>query len=243
MERQAAVEFRLDGPWKLAGRSVPAGWFRAASGGGHVRLVAPDGRIVDLGALPPMEPAGREATFTVRGVAIGLNFHWQRRQDQSFPGALELVPDAEGGLAVINRVPLEEYLACVIASEMRAEAPLEFLRAHAVISRSWLLAQLEAARREPVAGPATLPALAGRHPVLDRPAAAPGIRRLRRRPLPALPGLRGGVAAGGPAGGGRHPRPGPGRRPRRGGRALLEMLRRGEREPSGPPGATRIRPA
>ena len=160
MERQAAVEFRLEGPWRLAGRSVPAGWFRAESAGGHVRLAGPDGRIVDLGALPPMEPGSREASFTVRGVTIGVDFHWQRRQDQSFPGALELAFDAAAGLSVVNRVPLEEYLACVIASEMRADAPLEFLRAHAVISRSWLLAQMEAARREPAAGTA-FPSLPG----------------------------------------------------------------------------------
>ena len=159
IENQAAVEFRLDGPWRLAGRSVPAGWFHAESGGGHVRLATPDGRIVDLGALPPMEPGGREATFTVRGVIIGVDFHWQRRQDQSFRGALELQSSTEGGLTVVNRIPLEEYLACVIASEMRADAPLEFLRAHAVISRSWLLAQLEAAKLDPVAGPKAFPPL------------------------------------------------------------------------------------
>ena len=162
MEHQATVEFRLDGPWRLAGRPVPAGWLRAESRGGYVRLTGPDGRNVDLGALPPMEPASREATFTIRGVTIGVDFHWQRLQDQTFPGALELLPDAAGGLTVINRVPLEEYLASVIASEMRADAPPEFLRAHAVISRSWLLAQLEASRLDPQAGPGAFPQLPGR---------------------------------------------------------------------------------
>jgi hypothetical protein len=153
VEGQPAVEFRLDGPWRMAGKPAPGGWFRAERGAGRFRLEGPDGRTVDLGALPPLEPAGPEATFTLRGVTIGVDFHWQRREDQTFPGALELSPETGGGLSAVNRVPLEEYLACVIASEMRSDAPLEFLQAHAVISRSWLLAQLAAARR-PSAGPA-----------------------------------------------------------------------------------------
>ena len=47
-----------------------------------------------------------------------------------------------GTLAVINEIPLEEYLASVISSEMSGEAPFEFLKAHAITSRSWLAAML-----------------------------------------------------------------------------------------------------
>lgn len=82
------------------------------------------------------------ATFTLRGVTIGIDFHWQQQEDQTFTGALLLRVDATGRLLVINRVPVEAYVTSVIASEMSATAHPELLKAHAIISRSWLLAQL-----------------------------------------------------------------------------------------------------
>ena len=88
------------------------------------------------------EPVSQEATFDLESVTIGVDFHWQREETQRFPGALKLLATEEGILA-INRVDAERYLSCVISSEMNAEAPEEFLKAHAVISRSWLLSQLE----------------------------------------------------------------------------------------------------
>lgn len=88
-------------------------------------------------------PVGDDATFTLSDVTIGIGFHWERREDQRFGGQLLLVPDGKGGITVINRISVEEYLLSVISSEMNAEASLEFLCAHAVISRSWLLAQIE----------------------------------------------------------------------------------------------------
>ena len=80
--------------------------------------------------------------FTLKGVEIGKGFHWQRRQDQSFRGSLRLIA-REGRVIAINVVGIEDYLQCVIASEMSPTAGFEFLKAHAVISRSWLLAQLD----------------------------------------------------------------------------------------------------
>ena len=80
--------------------------------------------------------------FTLKGVEIGKGFHWQRRQDQSFRGSLRLIA-REGRVIAINVVGIEDYLQCVIASEMSPTAGMEFLKAHAVISRSWLLAQLD----------------------------------------------------------------------------------------------------
>ncbi|MBQ7459686.1 MAG: hypothetical protein IJS70_11010, partial [Bacteroidales bacterium] len=73
---------------------------------------------------------------------IGKGFHWQRYQDQSFPGDLKLIA-RHGRVIAINVVGIEDYLQCVIASEMSPSAGFEFLKAHAVISRSWLLAQLD----------------------------------------------------------------------------------------------------
>lgn len=79
-------------------------------------------------------------TFTVHGVVIGKEFHWQRTEDQTFAGKLRVVRDGNE-LVAINDVELEEYLASVISSEMSSEAPIELLKAHAIISRSWVLAQ------------------------------------------------------------------------------------------------------
>ena len=75
--------------------------------------------------------------FALNDVTIGIGFHWERKERQVFRGALRLIK-REAGLTVINDVPLEEYVTSVISSEMSASCPLEMLKAHAVISRSWL---------------------------------------------------------------------------------------------------------
>jgi peptidoglycan hydrolase-like amidase len=79
--------------------------------------------------------------FTVHGVKIGLNFHWEREESQQFQGDL-IIEASSDGLIIINRIPIESYLVSVISSEMSASCPAELLRAHAIVSRSWLLAQL-----------------------------------------------------------------------------------------------------
>lgn len=83
-----------------------------------------------------------EDFFTLYGVTIGLHFHWERQEVQSFRGVLKLLPVSDGVLA-INIIKAEVYLKSVIASEMRGSASKAFLMAHAVISRSWLFAQME----------------------------------------------------------------------------------------------------
>lgn len=86
-------------------------------------------------------PTHDESIFEINGITIGVGFHWQQQQAQRFNGALELIPD-NGSIVVINHVAVEQYLRSVISSEMNAESPLEFLKAHAVISRSWVLRQI-----------------------------------------------------------------------------------------------------
>src|SRR6266850_6299160 len=76
-------------------------------------------------------------TFALDDVTIGIGFHWERKERQVFRGAFRLVKP-QAGLTVINDVPLEEYVTSVISSEMSASCPPELLKAHAVISRSWL---------------------------------------------------------------------------------------------------------
>ncbi len=83
------------------------------------------------------------STFTLRDVTIGIHFHWERKEDQTFEGSLRLVANADGTITAINDVSVELYLKSVISSEMSAEAPMELLRAHAITSRSWLVAMLE----------------------------------------------------------------------------------------------------
>src|SRR5262249_46743008 len=80
--------------------------------------------------------------FTVHGVKIGIDFHWERLESQQFQGKLTISADGDR-LTIINELPLESYLISVISSEMSAACPVGLLRAHAIVSRSWLLAQLE----------------------------------------------------------------------------------------------------
>jgi len=90
-------------------------------------------------------PQRADASFSLFDVTIGVNFHWERKETQVFLGTLRLVVEADK-ITAINELPVEQYLASVISSEMKATAGLELLKAHAVISRSWLLAQMR--RRE-----------------------------------------------------------------------------------------------
>lgn len=80
--------------------------------------------------------------FDLTDVTIGISFHWERRETQSFQGSLLLRSDGTT-ITAINILPVEDYLQSVVSSEMKATAPLEFLKAHAIISRSWLIAQIE----------------------------------------------------------------------------------------------------
>ena len=87
-----------------------------------------------------------EPSFVLHGVTIGVNFHWERREDQKFAGALKIIVE-NGKLTAVNVVGVEDYLLSVISSEMSATASEEFLKAHAVISRSWVMAQIAASRK------------------------------------------------------------------------------------------------
>ena len=87
-------------------------------------------------------PCGNDSAFTLHDVVIGVNFHWQRKEQQTFKGELRFIVE-DGEVRAINRIDVEEYLVSVISSEMSATSSLEFLKAHAIVSRSWLYAQLQ----------------------------------------------------------------------------------------------------
>ena len=106
-----------------------------------------DGKI-SLNGLPFDQPDltfiplnANNCSFELSDVTIGVQFHWERKEDQLFKGALQFLPEGNK-LQAINILPLEDYLISVISSEMSATSSLELLKAHAVISRSWLIAQV-----------------------------------------------------------------------------------------------------
>ena len=90
--------------------------------------------------LIPSDP--ESGNFKLNDVTIGINFHWERKEDQIFKGGLYFV-SARDKIQAINALTIEDYLISVISSEMSATSSMELLKAHAVISRSWLLAQVQ----------------------------------------------------------------------------------------------------
>lgn len=90
-------------------------------------------------------PQSTDASFSLSDVTIGVNFHWERKETQTFLGTLRFVVESDK-IVAINELPVEKYLESVISSEMSATSSLELLKAHAVISRSWLLAQMKKRR-------------------------------------------------------------------------------------------------
>ena len=90
--------------------------------------------------------------FMLNDVRFGISFHWERKEDQTFEGVLKLAARSDGSIAVINEISLEKYLASVISSEMSATAPMEFLKAQAITSRSWLAAMLEMKKKHSTIG-------------------------------------------------------------------------------------------
>lgn len=111
---------------------------------GEMSISAIQGRLSWNGVLIDsltLKPNDHSATFTLHDVTIGIGFHWERKEEQTFSGLLKFIIE-DGLVRAINILPVEDYLTSVISSEMKPTASREFLRAHAVISRSWVLAQL-----------------------------------------------------------------------------------------------------
>ncbi len=124
-----------------SGNSFTGKWIAEFSGGEI--LLRNDDRKYDLEAPVSLVPSDDpDSSFTLQAVTIGVDFHWQRNEDQVFKGSLRLIT-ANDMITAVNILSVEDYLISVISSEMRATSSEEFLKAHAVISRSWLLAQIE----------------------------------------------------------------------------------------------------
>lgn len=153
MEGLPGVRGRFNGTFQdSGGRPLQGPFIAAATEGGGIRIGDPAGTW-SLVAGPDLvcTPAGG-SDFLLHEVVIGIQFHWQRTEDQRFRGVLHLVRRPDGTLTVINRLPLEQYLLSVISSEMSGNSPIELLRAHAITSRSWLVAMLERGGHESTQG-------------------------------------------------------------------------------------------
>lgn len=105
----------------------------------HEKLISVNGKEYESLTLKPKET---DSSFTIHNAIIGISYHWERQEEQTFTGEFKLVRYKDD-VVLINIIPVEDYLKSVISSEMNATSSLEFLKAHAVISRSWLLAQIE----------------------------------------------------------------------------------------------------
>ena len=103
---------------------------------------------VGILTAPHIEYEQRENTFVLKNVRIGIGFHWDRYEDQEFQGKLEIKPTPDGTEVAINTIDLEDYLCSVISSEMSADSPMELLKAHAVISRSWAIRAMQKPNHE-----------------------------------------------------------------------------------------------
>ena len=145
-ERYPSARGAFFGRFNVNGVAAAEGTFEVRPEGGSLVVRDGGGRTIasgrEVGCI-----ADRNGRFLLEGVTIGINFHWQRKQDQTFEGGLRFVLRDDGTITAINDILLEDYLRSVISSEMSAEAPLEFLKAHAITSRSWLVAMLERSHR------------------------------------------------------------------------------------------------
>lgn len=103
---------------------------------------------VGILTAPRIEFEQKEKTFILKNVRIGIGFHWDRYEDQEFAGSLEIRDNGDGTQTAINTIDLEEYLSSVISSEMNANSPMELLKAHAVISRSWAIRAMQKPNHE-----------------------------------------------------------------------------------------------
>lgn len=133
------VEFELQGEFRCNGQPVTAK-SRVSIEGNSLQY---NGTVSEELAFVP---TADECRFVLYDVLIGVNFHWQRRENQTFKGELRFIVE-NGQVRAINRLFIEDYLVSVISSEMSATSSLEFLKAHTVISRSWLYAQLHRKER------------------------------------------------------------------------------------------------
>ena len=141
LQNYSEAHITLKGDFSSAHGRILEGCYTVTVDDGWVLLADSSGKEI-VRQKEILLQAGSRSFFTVSDVKIGIDFHWQRTQEQSFRGDLFLSASRDASFNLINNVLLENYLESVISSEMSAEAPLEFLRAQAITARSWLVSML-----------------------------------------------------------------------------------------------------
>ncbi|MBQ9077509.1 MAG: SpoIID/LytB domain-containing protein [Muribaculaceae bacterium] len=141
----AEVHFTLDGQYNVLDKTISGSQVATTDG----NVIIWNGQKFEQLEFVPVDEAS--ASFELQDVTIGVNFHWERKETQRFKGALRLIVE-HGKITPVNILGVEDYLLSVISSEMSATASLELLKAHAVISRSWLLAQIDKNKRIEMSG-------------------------------------------------------------------------------------------
>lgn len=143
MEGRPEIQGAFTGPFQDEQGNSWEGPFRCRHTGSAWECTCGDRATAVRSAEIRFTPATPSSVVRLDAVTIGINFHWERSEPQIFRGGLRLVHVPGKGITAINEVPLEEYLKSVISSEMSATAPAGLLQAHAITSRSWLVAMLE----------------------------------------------------------------------------------------------------
>lgn len=140
------ISFTLNGIYKEESADLSlTGTFSAGCNNDKIYL-GKDNQNLESSSVLLLKPVSAiDSSFTLHAVTIGVDFHWERKEDQTFKGDLKLIIE-NGKVTAINVLSIEDYLISVISSEMKATSSVELLKAHAVISRSWLLAQIEKSR-------------------------------------------------------------------------------------------------
>lgn len=131
-----SIHFQLKGDFKLNRQEIPGGDYTSTL----------EENLISVGNIRQsqiiLNPITKSSTFILKKVKIGIGFHWEQEEDQEFQGSLRLQAE-NGKIRAVNVIGLENYLQSVISSEMSAMNDLNLLKAHAIVSRSWLLAQIQ----------------------------------------------------------------------------------------------------
>ena len=135
--QSSSIKFELNGSFLCEQTVLKTGTYTAQLTSQGIRLnsIQFNSQVVKL------IPQKNNCTFTLYKVKIGIGFHWEKNEEQTFNGCLQFLVD-ETSLWAVNEVLVEDYIHSVVSSEMNANAPFEFIKAHAIISRSWALAQI-----------------------------------------------------------------------------------------------------
>jgi SpoIID/LytB domain protein len=142
LEHRSNIQGILNGEFELPNKTMISGIFFVASENGLI-IIRDEKKNEFARGTDVLCRSLHNATFTLHAVTIGINFHWEQQETQTFEGDLRFVMESDGTITAINEIGVEFYLKSVISSEMNAQAPVELLKAHAITSRSWLVAMLE----------------------------------------------------------------------------------------------------